>query len=480
MFVLIAFLFEWRAAFISLIAIPLSLVAAAVVLDAARARRSTRWCWPGWWSRSGWWSTTPSSTWRTSSGGSAKRAPQAATESLTSIILHASLEVRSAILYATLINVVAVLPVVFVGGLTGAFFRPLALSYALAVLVSMVVALTVTPALSLDPAVAAARSSAASRPLVRVLKRGYGAVLARVIRRPRAAYATVIAVLLLGVLVAPRLGQELFPSFKERDFLMHWITKPGTSMPEERRIVTRPVTRCGPSTGVRRLRVAHRPGLPRRGDRRGELRRELDQRRPEGGLRQDAGRRSTRWSTAHPGLTERPDVPAGAHRRGADRDERVDRRPHLRRRPRTCCAEPRTRSGRRSRTCPASSTCTRRCRRRCPRSTSRPARGRARYGVKPGDVRRRRGDARRQRGGRRPLPGRPDLRRRTSGAPRTTREPERVRTLPHRHARAAGRCRWRRGRRARSARPRTSSSASGPRRRIDVGANVPTGRDLGR
>src|SRR5205085_11049027 len=64
------------------------------------------------------------------------------------LLLAASLEVRTAILYATLINIVAVLPVVFVGGLTGAFFQPLAIAYALAVLASMAVALTVTPALA--------------------------------------------------------------------------------------------------------------------------------------------------------------------------------------------------------------------------------------------------------------------------------------------------------------------------------------------
>ena len=56
---------------------------------------------------------------------------------------------RNAIVYATLINALAVMPVFFMQGLSGAFFRPLALSYALAMLASMVVALTVTPALSL-------------------------------------------------------------------------------------------------------------------------------------------------------------------------------------------------------------------------------------------------------------------------------------------------------------------------------------------
>ena len=73
--------------------------------------------------------------------GTGKSAPR--------IILEASLEVRSAILYATLINVMAVLPVFFLQSVTGSFFQPLAFSYALAILVSMVIALTVTPALSL-------------------------------------------------------------------------------------------------------------------------------------------------------------------------------------------------------------------------------------------------------------------------------------------------------------------------------------------
>ena len=94
------------------------------------------------------------------------------------IVLDASVEVRTAITYATIINVVAIVPVLFLTGLSGSFFEPLVLSYALAVLVSMVVALTVTPALCL---LMLSRGHAHEReaPLLRVLKRGYGAVLAR-------------------------------------------------------------------------------------------------------------------------------------------------------------------------------------------------------------------------------------------------------------------------------------------------------------
>jgi multidrug efflux pump subunit AcrB len=62
--IIVAFLFEWRTAFISLIAIPLSLVAAYSYWT-PRVPRSTSWSWQDWWLPSGWWWTTPSSTWRT-------------------------------------------------------------------------------------------------------------------------------------------------------------------------------------------------------------------------------------------------------------------------------------------------------------------------------------------------------------------------------------------------------------------------------
>mgnify|MGYP003694526157 CR=1 FL=1 len=70
--------------------------------------------------------------------------------STASVILNASLEVRGPIVYATLIIVAAAVPIFLLQGLTGAFFRPLALSYTLAIVASLLVALTVTPALGVD------------------------------------------------------------------------------------------------------------------------------------------------------------------------------------------------------------------------------------------------------------------------------------------------------------------------------------------
>jgi Cu/Ag efflux pump CusA len=158
--------------------------------------------------------------------------------------------VRNAIIFATLIIVVALSPILFLEGLSGAFFRPLALSYVLAMLASMVVALTVTPALSLI----LFRKAPLERrdpPVMRWLVRGYNAVLSRIVSSPRAAYLTVVATAVAGLVVFPLLGQDLLPSFKERDFLMHWLTKPGTSLPEETRITIQASKELRSIPGVR-------------------------------------------------------------------------------------------------------------------------------------------------------------------------------------------------------------------------------------
>jgi CzcA family heavy metal efflux pump len=160
---------------------------------------------------------------------------EGSTESTAKIILEASLEVRGAIVYASLIEISALLPVFFLQGLSGAFFQPLATAYVVAGLVSPFVALTVTPAMVLI-LLSNAPIEHRQSPIIPWMHRAYERVLGRILHAPRLAYGMVTAIVLAGVLVWPFLGQELLPSFKERDFLMHWITKPGTSHPEMWRI----------------------------------------------------------------------------------------------------------------------------------------------------------------------------------------------------------------------------------------------------
>jgi Cu/Ag efflux pump CusA len=146
--------------------------------------------------------------------------------------------------------VLAIVPVFFLTGLTGSFFRPLVFSYALAVLVSLLVALTVTPALSLI-LLSKTHLERRESPLTRWLEDGYGWLLARILPRPRRAYAAVGGVLVAGIAVVPFLGQSLLPSFKERDFLMHWVTEPSTSGPEEFRISVQACRELRTIPGVR-------------------------------------------------------------------------------------------------------------------------------------------------------------------------------------------------------------------------------------
>jgi CzcA family heavy metal efflux pump len=236
-FVLIAFLFEWRAALISMLAIPLSLGAAAIVLDATGASLNTI-ILAGFGVAVG--VVVDDAIIGTENIVRRLRQLRARGKRSTPmrLLLTASLEVRVAIFYATVINIVAVLPVVLVGGLTGSFFRPLAVAYALAVLASMAVALTVTPALAMI-LMPSATLHAADPPVMRWCKRRYAALLAPVVRRQGWALATVAVAIAAAGIMLPRLGQDLFPTFKEPDLLMHFDTKPGTSLTEMTRLVTR-------------------------------------------------------------------------------------------------------------------------------------------------------------------------------------------------------------------------------------------------
>ena len=246
--VLALFLFEWRSAVISLLAIPLSLVAAMLVLYYTKATVNTM-VFAGLVIAVGVVVDDAIIDVENIIRRLREHRRSGGTRSTAAIVLDASVEVRGPIVYATLIVVAAAAPVLFLGGLTGAFFRPLALSYTLAVLVSLLVALTVTPALALL-LLSRAKVERRESPVVRLLQRGYLAFLSRVLRRPWRAYAAVTLVLLCGLALVPGLGQSLLPTFKERNVFLHFITAPGTSDAEEVRMVERVMTDLHTIPGV--------------------------------------------------------------------------------------------------------------------------------------------------------------------------------------------------------------------------------------
>ena len=249
MVVLAAFLFEWRTAVISLVAIPLSLMAGALVL----------------YLRGGTINTMILAGFVIAIGvvvddaiidveNIVRRLRQYRKEgivkSTASIVLEASLEVRQAIIHATLIDAVVLIPIFFLGGVSGAFFKPLAISYALAVLASMFVALTVTPVMCLL-LLRNVPIEHREQPVVTWLQHAYDRVLWPIIQHPRPVFITTAVVMLIGVIVAPLLGESLFPEFKERNFLITWITKPGGSVAETERTVIKISNELRSIPGVR-------------------------------------------------------------------------------------------------------------------------------------------------------------------------------------------------------------------------------------
>jgi CzcA family heavy metal efflux pump len=247
--VIVAFLYEWRTAIVCIVAIPMSLLAAGLVLQQAGASINTM----------------VLAGLVISLGVVVDDAIlgvenimrrlrsyrlEGSTRSTASIILEASIEVRGPIFNATMIIILAVVPVLFLQGLAGAFFKPLIQSYALAIFASLIVAMTVTPALCLILLDGVALSGRES-PLVVWMRHHYARLLARATRTPTPAYITVVAVTAAGVAAWPFLGHSLLPSFKERDFLMHWVTDPSTSHPEMVRITTRASQELRAIPGVR-------------------------------------------------------------------------------------------------------------------------------------------------------------------------------------------------------------------------------------
>ncbi len=151
------------------------------------------------------------------------------------VVLDASLEVRSAVVYATFIVALVFLPVLTLTGLQGSFFAPLALSYILAILASLLVALTLTPALAYLLFDKGARKTEEPR-VQHVLKAAYRWVLVVTTRWPRTIIVVVAAICLLALTRLSSFGGEFLPEFREGHFVLQVFAAPGTALPEMIRI----------------------------------------------------------------------------------------------------------------------------------------------------------------------------------------------------------------------------------------------------
>ncbi|MCO4746067.1 MAG: efflux RND transporter permease subunit [Proteobacteria bacterium] len=159
---------------------------------------------------------------------------------LLDTVYEASVEIRSSIVYATAIIVVVFLPLFFFSGLEGRLLAPLGTAYVASLLASLVVAVTVTPVLCslLLTDVPAGEEEADSR-VVRWLKRAYRPLLRGALRRPRRVMglSALGAVIALGILLS--FGRSFLPTFNEGAFTLAAATPPGTPLEQSDATVRR-------------------------------------------------------------------------------------------------------------------------------------------------------------------------------------------------------------------------------------------------
>ncbi len=178
-----------------------------------------------------------------------QNARQASARPALDVVLAASLEVRGAVVYATFVVVLVFVPVFFLSGLQGRLFAPLGYAYVLAVLASLGVALIVTPALSL---LLLPRRHAEHEPaLLAHLQGAYERVLRALDSCWQVALLLMVGLLLISGMALARFGGAFLPELRENHFVIHARGLPGTSLQESLAMGRKVMERLREDTSVR-------------------------------------------------------------------------------------------------------------------------------------------------------------------------------------------------------------------------------------
>nr|BAL54393.1 acriflavin resistance protein [uncultured Gammaproteobacteria bacterium] len=143
------------------------------------------------------------------------------------VVLEASLEVRSSVVYASFIVALAFLPLLTLEGVAGRLFAPLGWAYIAAILASLGVALTVTPALGF---LLLAKGQSAPSPLACWLQAYYAAGSAWILRHPSVSLAVAWLTCLAALASLPQFQGRFLPNLREGHFIVHTTSLPGTSL----------------------------------------------------------------------------------------------------------------------------------------------------------------------------------------------------------------------------------------------------------
>ncbi len=227
--VLVLFLYNLRTAFISLTAIPLSLLIAIMVLQRMGATLDTM--------TLGGLAIAigevvddaiidAENVFRRLGENRALNNPRRAFD----VVLDASLEVRSAVVYATFVVALMFLPILTMSGVQGRIFAPLGMAYIFAIMASLAVALTVTPALCLMMLPQA--DTPPETVFVRRLKTRHRRLLEGASATPDLVIGGAAALCLLALGALPFFGGSFLPELREQTFVVHLAAVPGTSIEE--------------------------------------------------------------------------------------------------------------------------------------------------------------------------------------------------------------------------------------------------------
>ena len=155
------------------------------------------------------------------------------------VIFNASREIRIPIVYATLIILVVFGPIFFFSGVEGRIFTPLGLAFTTSLFASLVVSVTLTPVLCsflLVKHKAMQTDKEEESVTVRKLKSGYEKLLLPALKRPGIVIVVALVLLIGSVVTIPFLGQSFLPEFHEGNFILAVQSLPGTSLDESMRL----------------------------------------------------------------------------------------------------------------------------------------------------------------------------------------------------------------------------------------------------
>jgi HME family heavy-metal exporter len=196
------------------------------------------------------------------------------------VIAAATLEVRSAIVYATVIIVLVFVPLFVLPGIEGRLFTPLGVAYIVSILASMIVSVTLTPVLAYYLLPGMKQLHAGDSPLVIWLKRWTRACCTGPSPRPRLLIGALLLVAALAAASVPFFPRSFLPPFNEGTLTVNVLLNPGTSLAESNRIGTLAEQLVAERAGGDQGRPPHRARRTRRACRGRALHR--NGRRPQG------------------------------------------------------------------------------------------------------------------------------------------------------------------------------------------------------